>query len=384
MFVTAHQREKVSMTELCAAFGIARKTGYKWLSRYAELGVEGLKELSRATHTHLNAVEPAVVDLIAETRRAWPSWGPKKLLGYLEPRWPDLHFPAASTVSEILRRRGLSRPRRRRPTTAKYAGPLQVPQAPNDVWAIDFKGHFCLGDGRKCTPLTISDVYSRFLVRCESTLRTDFTIVRFHLVSAFREYGMPAAIRSDNGPPFASSAPGGISRFAVLLIRLGVRPERIEKGKPTQNGIHERMHRTLKQETTRPPQKNRLAQQHVFDVFRREFNDVRPHEALGQLPPASRYELSPRVFTGALRDPEYPDAYEVTRVRTDGSLKWNGHHFLLTDVLAGELVGLERTEAEWRLHYGPLELGALDNRGRFRKKRDEARKCAERVTDAPG
>jgi putative transposase len=370
MFVQACERGELSMTELCDAFGIARKTGYKWLRRYKDQGPQGLEELSRAALYHPNAVERQVEDLITETRRWRRNWGPKKLLGYLEPRWPELKFPAASTVSELLRRRGLSTPRRRRPRTASYEGPFQGCTAPNDVWSIDFKGHFLTGDKKRCTPLTLSDAYSRYLLRCESTIRTDFTIVRFVLVHALEEYGLPLAIRSDNGPPFASRAPGGVSRFSVLLIKLGIRPERIEKGKPTQNGRHERIHRTLKAETAAPPHANRLAQQRAFDAFRKEYNEVRPHEALGQLAPAALYEPSPRKLTRTLVDPTYPESFETCRVRSDGTMKWNGHHFVLADVLSSELVGVERNDPtdDWTLHYGPLELGRLDAKGRFKRK----------------
>lgn len=371
LFVQAFERAQLTMTELCNAFGIARKTGYKWVARYKQSGAAGLQELSRAPLFHPNAVDRPVADLITETRRWRPRWGPKKLLVYLEAKWPELKLPAASTVSELLRRRGLARRRRWNPATASYAGPFQGCTAPNDIWCIDFKGHFMTRDRKRCTPLTISDAYSRYLIRCESTIRTDYTIVRYVLQGAFEEYGLPLAIRSDNGPPFASRAPGGVSRFSVLLIKLGVRPERIEKGRPTQNGRHERMHRTLKAETASPPRATRLAQQRAFDAFRYEYNEVRPHEALGQVVPAKIYSPSARRFSGfVLRDPDYPDNLEPYRVRSDGTVKWQGNHFDLGQVLASELIGLQRTELGWTLHYGPIQLGLLDERGRFRRKRD--------------
>jgi transposase InsO family protein len=291
-------------------------------------------------------------------------------LAVLRKKWPDIRFPAHSTVSEILRRRGISNPSRRCARPALYTQPFVDCDRPNAIWCIDFKGWFLTGDGKRCNPLTLSDAFSRYLLRCESTIRTDFTIVRQVLLSAFDEYGLPSAIRSDNGPPFASAAPGGVSRFAVLIIKLGIRPERIEPGRPTQNGRHERLHRTLKQETASPPSSNRLAQQRAFDTFRRDYNEVRPHEALGQIPPVGVYRRSDRPLGALLQEPIYPDRFETTHVRTDGSVKWNTRHFMLTDVLAGELVACERIDSgAWKLHYGPLELGVLDSKGKFRQKR---------------
>jgi putative transposase len=370
LFVRACQRGQMNMAETCEAFGISRKTGYKWLSRYQSHGALGLEELSRAPHEHPNAADPAAVELITELRRERPRWGPKKLLAHLRPKWPQLHFPVLSTTSEILRRQGLSSRRRKRRRPALYSQPFLGYDQPNAVWCIDFKGWFLTGDSKKCTPLTISDGYSRYLLRCQGVNRTDFTIVRHVLLSAFEEYGLPAAVRSDNGPPFASSAPGGISRFAVMLIKLEIRPERIQPGKPTQNGRHERIHRTLQDETASPARKNRLAQQRAFDAFRRDYNEIRPHEALGQVPPSTVYRSSDRSFERVLRDPAYGEDVESARVRTDGTLKWQGHHFMLTDVLAGELVGCKRREPDgWTLSYGPLELGSLDSTGRFRQKK---------------
>jgi len=370
MFVEACTRGELSMTELCEAFGVARKTGYKWLTRFKERGALGLDDLSRAPHHHPNAAQREAVDLITELRRSRPTWGPKKLLAVLRKKWPGITFPVHSTVSEILRRRGLSTPSRHSARPAVYTQPFVACDGPNAIWCIDFKGWFLTGDRKRCNPLTISDAFSRMLLRCEGTIRTDFTIVRYVLLSAFSEYGLPWAIRSDNGPPFASSAPGGVSRFAVLIIRLGITPERIEPGRPTQNGRHERIHRTLQEETASPPRSNRLAQQRAFDTFRRDYNEVRPHEALGQIAPITVYRRSDRPFHRLLSDPTYADEIETVRVRTDGTVKWNAHHFMLTEVLAGELIGCERLETgAWKLHYGPLELGTLDIQGTFRQKR---------------
>ncbi len=369
-FVGACLSGEFTMRDLCQRFGVSRKTGYKWVARYAAEGPPGLSERSRAPHRQPNRADPGVLDLVTELRRCHPHWGPRKLLAYLAPRWPALDFPAASTVGLVLRARGLSRPRqRRRGRLAVYPGPFEGCTAPNAVWCADFKGYFATGDGKRCTPQTIQDAYSRYLVRCEALHRTDFTATRAVFWSAFLEYGLPLAVRTDNGPPFASRAPGGISRFAVWLIQLGIRPERIAPGKPSQNGRLERFHRTLKQETAKPPARTRLAQQRRFDGFRREFNEERPHEALRQHPPASVYASSARRVPAALQEPRYAAHFELCRVRADGSAKWAGAHFRLADALAGTTIGWERqAEDGWRAYYGPLALGTLDGRGRFRSR----------------
>jgi putative transposase len=361
LFIKYVTQGEVSMSELCRVFEISRETGYKWRRRYEEEGEAGLRERSRTRHTHPNQTKQRVADLLLECRRNHPSWGPKKLVAFLEPRFPSERFPALSTVGEILKRNRIG----------PYTQPLKHATGPNAVWCVDFKGQFRTRDGKYCYPLTLSDAYSRFLLRCDSFCRTDFTTVRWSMQRAFLEFGMPAAVRSDNGPPFASLAPGGISRFAVMLIQLGVRPERIEPGKPTQNGRHERLHRTLKQETTLPPERNRLAQQRRFDTFRAEYNDERPHEALGQKTPASVYEASARPHPGFLADPEYDEDFETKRARSDGSLVWRGHHIPLTDCLATQLLGLSFNpeDQSWDIHFGPLRLGTLMQNGRFQRAR---------------
>lgn len=369
-FVGACTSGEFTVRDLCRRFGVSRKTGYKWLARYAADGPAGLSERSRAPHRHPNRADPSVLDLVTELRRVHPHWGPRKLLAYLAPRWPGLVLPAPSTVGLVLRARGLSRPRRRRRALAVYPGPFEGCTAPNTVWSADFKGHFATGDGKRCTPQTIQDAYSRFLLRCEALSRTDFTATRAVFWSAFLEYGLPLAVRTDNGPPFASRAPGGVSRFAVWLIQIGIRPERIAPGKPSQNGRLERFHRTLKQETARPPAGTRLAQQRRFDAFRREYNEERPHEALQQQPPACAYQRSPRSVPTRLQEPTYAAHFELCRVRSDGSAKWAGHHFRLADALASTIIGWEALPDDgWRASYGPLVLGTLDHRGRFRAAR---------------
>jgi transposase InsO family protein len=366
-FVAAVKGGTGSISSLSRVFGISRKTAYKWLDRYTEKGPEGLVELSRANHSHPNETSEEAADLILELRRARPTWGPRKLVALLEREWPDIVFPSHSTTAALLHRHGLSRPRRRRAKTPAFAGRLTVAAAPNQVWCGDFKGHFALGDRKRCYPLTVTDDHTRYLLRCHAGLRSDHTLVREVLRSAFFEYGMPEVFRTDNGPPFATAASGGLSLLAVWLIKVGVRPERIDKGKPTQNGRHERMHRTLKAETAAPPRRNRLAQQRCFDTWRTDYNDIRPHEAHGQAPPAAVYVASRRRFPEAPRDPEYSSDVEPVRVRSDGVLKWTNFPVLLTDLLGNELVGLEEVEHGWDIHFGPVLVGHLSKEGAFKK-----------------
>jgi transposase InsO family protein len=366
-FVAAVKSGSESISQLSRLFGISRKTAYKWLDRYAEKGPEGLVELSRARHFHPNATSSEALDLLLELRRARPTWGPRKLIAVLEREWPGIVFPSHSTAAALLHKHGLSQRRRRRAVTPAFAGRLTVADAPNQVWCGDFKGHFALGDKKRCYPLTVTDDHTRYLLRCHAALRGDYTLVREVLRSAFFEYGMPEVFRTDNGPPFATAAPGGLSILAVWLIKLGVRPERIDKGKPTQNGRHERMHRTLKAEAATPPERNRLAQQRRFDVWRADFNDVRPHQAHGQRTPAAAYVASKRRFPEAPRDPLYESQIETVRVRADGVLNWLSYRVPLTELLGNELLGLEEVEEGWDIHFGPVLVGQLSKEGLFKR-----------------
>lgn len=359
-----------SVAELARAYGVSRKTAYKWLGRYQEVGPEGLLERSRAPHSRPWTLSDDVAELIVALRKKRPTWGPRKLLAALERERLGIRLPAASTVAELLSKRGLVAHRRRARKTPVYQGPFSACRAPNQVWCADFKGHFFLGNNHVCHPLTITDAFSRYLLRCEGLTRTGETSVREHFESAFREFGLPEAIRTDNGVPFSSIAAGGLSRLAVWWIKLGIRPERIEPGKPTQNGRHERFHRTLQQETASPPEGNMAAQQRAFDAFRTVYNDERPHEALGQQTPASRYVSSTRLFPARVREPEYGDDAEVRRVHYAGYMKWRGHTVFVSETLAGEPVGLTQVEdGRWEVRYGPLLLGQIDDEGRFSRPR---------------
>ena len=348
------------MTALAAAYGIDPKTGHKWVARFLEGGVPNLVDRSRAPHTQARALPDDVVERVLDLRRRHPTWGPKKLRAYLQAHAPALRCPAASTVGELLERHGLVRARPRRPRTPHPAPPPAAFTAPNVVWCADFKGWFRVG-GRPCHPLTVSDGASRYLLCCQGFDRPGGEPVRRAFEATFRQYGLPLRLRTDNGAPFAANAVGGLSRLAVWWVKLGVLPERIEPGRPQQNGRHERMHRTLGAETARPPERSFEAQQQAFDRFRKEYNDERPHEALGQATPASAYAPSPRAMPrGELPDPLYPPEFEARRVHENGSIGWHYGSPVLGAVLGHELVGLEPVgDGRWQLWFGPVYLGLL-------------------------
>ena len=330
-----------SMSELCRIYGISRPTGYAVLERFAARGDPGLEQCSHAPRRHPNQTPEAVEQLVLELRRKHPLWGPRPLKKILEDHHPRVAIPAASTIGSILTREGLTRQRPKRRRVEPYRQPFVAVEQPNDEWACDFKGWIRTRDGERIDPLTITDSASRYLLRCQAVEKTDTERVQAIFEAAFREYGMPLAVRSDNGPPFASCALAGLSRLSVWWIRLGILPQRIQAGHPEQNGRHERMHRTLKEATAAPPQDNRRAQQRTFDSFRQEYNELRPHQGLQMQTPGSVYRNSPRPFPGRVPEPEYDSRSTVRRVYPHGQFFWKGHDVFLSKVLAGERIGLE-------------------------------------------
>ena len=361
-FIYDYERDEQTMTELCCRYGITRETGYVWLRRYQQSGVAGLVELDRAPGRHPNQTAPAMEEAVLELRQAHMRWGPRKLKRVLERDEPGRSWPAASTIGDLLKREGLVVARKRRRKTAPYSEPLAHADGPNRVWCADFKGWFRTGDGARIDPLTISDAYSRYLLRCQAVEKTDTERVRAIFEAAFREHGMPVAIRTDNGAPFASCALGGLSRLAVWWIKLGIVPERIAAGHPEQNGRHERMHRTLKQEVAMPPAADRRAQQRALDRFRQEYNQVRPHEALQMQTPASVYEPSAREFPAHVPEPDYPATMLVRSVRTHGHFRWKKHDVGLSQVLWGERVGLLPLDDRWyTIYFAQLPLARFDS-----------------------
>ena len=275
-----------SMAELCRFYGVSRVTGYKWIERYESGGLEALRDQSRAPHRHPNAIGSEMEELVISVREKHASWGAPKIGAWLKREHPGQEIPAESTIGAILKRNGLSVPRKRRRRSRSGSEPLAHAAAPNTVWCADYKGWFRTADGTRIDPLTISDAYSRYLFRCQALAAADYAHSKPVFEAAFREYGLPARMRTDNGAPFGSNGESGLTGLTVWWIKLGIVPEHIAPGKPQQNGRHERMHRTLKQETASPPARNRRRQQERFDRFRREYNEERPHEALAQQTPA--------------------------------------------------------------------------------------------------
>jgi transposase InsO family protein len=354
-----------SVTELCARYGISRKTGYKWLARFLEDGRGGLRDRSRAPHRCPHRIAAATAELICAARQAHPTWGPGKLLDWLAARQPDFARPAISTAGDLLARRGLVKKRRR---CRRYAHPGVVPAhttAPNDLWTTDFKGHFRTRDGRYCYPLTVADQHTRYLLACHGLRSTKGVGVRPVFERLFREYGLPRAIRSDNGAPFATAGLHGLSQLNVWWLRLGIQHQRILPAHPQQNGAHERMHKTLKRDALQPPRAHIAAQQRAFNTFRRLFNEERPHQALHGRPPAALYRPSPRPYTGRLPPLEYPGHFIVKRVTTAGTIFFSRKRKLvfLAKALQHQPVGLEEiADGVWSLHFAHVRLGHLDER----------------------
>lgn len=350
-----------NVAALSRAYGISRKTGHGWVRRYLEGGWAGLADRSHARRDGAGRIAADIERRLVATRREHPTWGPKKLRAWLMEREPNTAWPAESTIGEALRRAGLTRPQARSRRLAAPSDPSRGASEPNAVWTIDYKGQFRTGDGRWLYPLTVMDAHSRYLLACVGHGQVSGPAARTSLTAAFREYGLPERIRSDNGSPFASAGAGRISRLSAWWLRLGIGLERIDPGRPQQNGRHERMHRVLKAETARPPAENHRRQQERFDRFRDEYNQERPHEALGQRPPATVYVRSGRAYPARLPDPEYPGHWERRRVRRDGRMKFQGHQRYLSEALAGEVVGLVEVEEErWQVWFCNFAVAVLD------------------------
>jgi len=363
-FVQAVMRRAAHQTilDICRAHGISERVGHKWLTRFAAGGPAALGDRSHAPHLPAHQVPRPLVDAIIALREQEPSWGARKLCDVLRREQPTQPWPAPSTITTLLKQAGLIVPRRRthRERAAWAHTALTSAAAPNDVWTADFKGEFRLRAGPYCYPLTIGDLYSRYVLTVTALPSTAHGTAAAHFRRCFATFGLPRVIRTDNGVPFgAPCALGGLSPLAVWWIRLGIRPERIERGQPQQNGAHERMHRTLKAEATRPPSASVEAQQQRFDRWRRTFNERRPHEALGNTPPAAHYQPSRRPLPRQLPRLEYPPEVEVRRVDAAGCIKWRTTPIFLSTTLAGEYVSLRETaDAEWTIAFGPLTLGS--------------------------
>jgi putative transposase len=349
-----------SIAALAEIYGISRKTIYKWVDRHASEGVAGLADRSRAPLHYPGKVSQEVIDSIIAARQRW-GWGPRKLRVKLDQAEPGVGWPAESTIGEVLKRAGLTHRRRPRVRTPPYEQPFAAVNEANQTWCTDFKGWFRTGDGTRCDPLTITDAYSRYLICCQITGKTDTTHVAAIFESAFREYGMPLVMHNDNGVPFASRAPGGLSRLSLPWVKLGILPERSRLASPQDNGRHERMHSTLKQSTLKPPERNPRRQQESFDRFRQEYNHDRPHEALADATPASCYTPSCRQMPRRIPELEYPPEVIVRRISQQGSLKMNSERTFVSEIFAHEWMGLRALdERYYEVLYGPVKVGFLD------------------------
>ena len=367
-FVLVHQREVASkqttMSELCERFGISRKTGYKYLRRKGQEGWTGLKDRSRAPLSGPHWIEPEVRKMVLEVKEECSDFGAKKILADLRYADAERSWPSVSAIHHILKQEGLVQERK---TRRHYPHPGTPPtftaSVPNEEWSTDFKGQFRTLDRRYTYPLTIADTFSRYLLGCVSVPTPSFEQTWRVFERVFREHGLPQWIRSDNGSPFSSPAIRRLSRLSVRWTRLGIQPRLIEPGNPQQNGRHERMHLTLKQLACNPAADNARAQQKAFDKFRTHFNNRRPHESLNQTRPADLYTPSPRQYPSRLPEIEYSAGIQPRRVNTNGVIKWHRREVFLSEVLAGEFVGVQPIDdGLWLLLFGTLVLGYYSDR----------------------
>lgn len=362
-FVMAFFSGRFEMTELCRLHGISRPTGYKWVQRHRAEGHAGLRERSRAPLSCPHRMPAEDAQWLLAERHAHPHWGPRKLLR----RYRNAHArlgPSRSAVADLLRRHGLSKPPRRRRCAAARGGQgVGQIQVVNAVWSIDFKGQFRTGDRRWCYPLTVMDSASRYLLGCHGETCIRGAQVQLRMRRLFQEHGLPAAIHSDNGAPFAGTGLTGLSRLSVSWLKLGIQLHRSRPGCPQDNGAHERMHRTLKAETTRPAAASLRAQQLRFHRFRQQYNQQRPHEALQDQTPSDIYRCSTRSYPTRMAPVHYPGHFQVRRVRSEGCIKWRGQLLFVSTALCGELIGLEEVEdGIWSLWFMTHLLGRLDLR----------------------
>jgi putative transposase len=369
-FVLEHQSGLWTMTELCGEFDISRETGYEWLRRYRESGPAGLANRPLGPHRHGRATPAAVVDSIVGLRRERPTWGPRKIVAKLSAQSPGVPWPSPSTAGEILKRAGLVAGRRVKRRAPPRVGELTQALKPNHVWRADHKGWVMLGDRKRLEPLTVTDGFSRFLVLLEATASTRTEEAKPLFEKAFKEFGLPDIIRTDNGTPFVSSSVTGLTDLGVWWIKLGILHERIDPGSPQQNGSHERFHGTLKSEAMAKPDPDRATQQRRFDAYRKDFNEERPHEALGQKPPAEFYKIAhPRPLPDRLREPEYPTGTTVRQVRSRGQIKWRAQEIHIGEALIGETLALEEDEAGTvTVRFFDKVIGVIEHEARHLKR----------------
>lgn len=352
---------KEKITDLCREYQISRKTAYKFIHRFEQYGLDGLKDSSRRPHHLANQTDGFLERLIIDAKVQYPSWGAKKLKPRLEALYPSVHFPSISTISAILSRNGMVRSSPRRLRRSYPPSHLSMSQKPNDIWCVDFKGQFQTRDHRYCYPLTITDHYSRFLIACEALPSPSQDQAFPVFQESFMKHGLPRVIRSDNGSPFASSsAPYGLTGLAVWFLKVGITLERIDPGHPEQNGRHERLHRTLKEEALQRVAANLLHQQEIFDEFQRTYNQERPHEAIFQQTPASWYHPSEHSYSGEDGECEYPDHTLVKTVDPSGCIAlFNDHSVRISKVFSGERIGLKDVDHYWLVSFSHYDIGMI-------------------------
>ena len=363
-FITDYLRQTTSISGLCAQYGVSRKTGYKWIKRYRSSGLVGLTEASSRPLYSPDKTPYRIEQSIIELRQQFlEPPGAKKLHTLLARHYPVELIPSKSTIYNILNRAGLVEKRRRKRRVSPYPQPFAPVNQVNELWSVDYKGQFKLRNGQWCYPLTVMDHQSRYLCGCEALKGPQLKDTKAAFIKVFREYGLPQRIRSDNGTPFASTSCGGLSRLSIWWIKLDILPERIEPGKPQQNGQHERMHRTLKRAATRPPSASIKAQQQRLDSFSHEYNQLRPHESLDQQTPASQYSASTRPYPERLPEIEYPIYYETRQVRYNGLINLRNKRIYISNLLQHETIGLEEIDdGIWRVYFGPIKIGEFDER----------------------
>lgn len=358
LFIKDCESKKSNFASLCRHYGISRPTGYKWLDRHARLGIEGLKELDRTPFNSPTETCEEKVKSILSVKYKFSTWGPVKVLKYLQKNFPDIQWPSETTVENILKKNGLVSKRKRINRVAQRLDPLGECHASNDIWCFDFKGSWLTNEKEKCEPFTLMDAQSRFLLCCENLKLNDNIHVWAIFERLFREYGLPLRVRSDNGPPFATVGAGRLSRVSINLIKAGVMPEWIDPGEPQQNGRHERMHRTLKQECV-DPSLSLKEQLKKLDEFTYHYNFVRPHAAIEHKCPGDIYVPSSRQWNGLLRSPEYPKEYKIGNVQSCGKMSWKGEHVYVGRVFEGEPIGIKVEEEILKAYYGPIFLGNI-------------------------
>lgn len=362
MFIADYLRQVNSFTGLCEQFGISRKTGYKWVERYKQSGMNGLVERSRRRHEQERipyVIREYIIDL---RRRPTVDLGPKKIQVLVEQRYPE-QSPSRTTIYTILKEAGLITPRKVRRRVPSYPKPLQAADVPNELWSADYKGQFLTRDGKWCYPLTVMDHASRYLLACEGMPGTRLEETKAVFERLFRTYGLPMRLRTDNGVPFASTGKTGLTQLSIWWLRLGIIPERIAPGRPEQNGRHERMHRTLKQAAIQTAASHMTEQQVCFYQFIQYYNELRPHEALNQQTPRQCYQESPRAYPEQLPELVYPSHIEVYKADCSGILNRRGLRIYVGHLLKHERIGLEQIGEElWAVHFGPVVIGRLDER----------------------